>query len=549
MVTLLEKPQDFEKLVLAASDDDIDQIIEKLPAQHKAALASLVEQQKDLQVIQTNTKEGFRTFLKYVVAEDPGSATGFRKFQLWPYLLKMADELVENRLLAWLKARQIGATTLLAAFLRWKCYQPGSVMPIYSQGELEAQKFLKKIKVVDMNLPAFLALERPKGRAGVDSMSKLEFANGSLIEAMPSTERAGRSITGAVVVFDEADFHEYLEENFEAAKPLINDLQYKVEVDENGQETFKVKNDKFVPLPQREQRKFIMISTSNPKTITSKFKETFLAAPENNFKRIFHGWDVRPGRTEEWLEGVKAESDDAALFEKEYPKTAEQALAPTKADSVFDREALEHMRTLTAPALLTIDPINVYVKRVAGAKYGAASDPSHGTGGDFAVSGVVDFRTMTVVADIMRDDLGTQDLAFETIRMLEMYGNPIWGIEDNDWGKDTISAANAQNYRRLYKRKSKGGKQDGWHTDGHSRWLMWTELVSLVKAGSLRIFNKEGLEQFFTVIKTGNDRKPEAMKGAHDDYPTMCAIAYQMRHDAFQSIGDNGVPVQLPSYF
>jgi len=62
-----------------------------------------------------------------------------------------------------------------------------------------------------------------------------------------------------------------------------------------------------------------------------------------------------------------------------------------------------------------------------------------------------------------------------------------------------------------------------------SRWQLWGELIEATNAG-LIIPNETGLNQFFSVIinKEKNDR-PEAMRGANDDYPTAVGIAWQMR--------------------
>jgi hypothetical protein len=527
LVVVKERERTASEAVIASSPEQIREMMASLPPDQHDAILKRIERQA--------VEGSFFEFLRFVKVQDPPPGLGIRSFEMWDYLIETADALVHNRLVAWIKVRQIGATTLLAAFVYWYCYKDYAVCPLFSQGEAEAQKFLGKVNTVHQNLPDHLRLDTAQGkRVG---LSKMEFANGSEVEAMSSTVKSGRSITASLVVFDEFDFHEYAKENYAAAKPIIDEVLY----DEDGS-----------PREQMFQRKLIAISTPHPTNMESTFKTICRGSPDNGFKLIYHAWNVRPGRDEKWYEDRKSEATDLSMFEKEYSRTIEEALSPGKSASVFDYETLKWMKDMTAPALLKIDAVNVYVKRRPGGRYAGASDPSHGGGDDYACSGIMDFsgQQATVVADILRNDLGPQDLAFETMRMLEMYNNPIWAIEDNDWGISTIEAAIREDYKRLFKRRtSKNTKKTGWHTDGHSRWKMWSELTGVVNSGAFRVYNEEGLAQFFTVIRVGGDSKPEAMGGAHDDYPTMCAIGYQMKDHTYALEGDPSVPLKLPAYF
>jgi len=455
-------------------------------------------------------RRDFLFFLKFVKVQDPPPGLGIRSFEMWPYIEEAAAELLSRKLIHVLKARQIGWTTLLSAFVYWNSYRDYSVLPLFSQGEIEAQKFLGKIKIIHQYLPGHLMNQLKRGTR--DSLSKMEFENGSVIDAMPSTAKAGRSITGSVVVFDEADFHDYFDENYNAVKPTIDE----------------------------GERKLIVLSTSNEKTMDSTFKEIRRKSPENGFTSLFYPWNVRKGRTKEWFEGLKDAAHDLGKFEKEYPETVEQALAPAKSLSAFNVNVLTQLRAFTRPPLFrTPDPeagpVNVYYNIRPYGRYGCGTDVAHGGGGksDFSCSAIIDFSSPspTVVADILDNTLGPEALAWHTMTMLKMFNNPIWGIEDNDWGHTCIKAAEDQRYPRIYRRK-KGkvkAKEAGWHTDGVSRWQLWGELIEATNAG-LIIPNETGLNQFFSVIinKEKNDR-PEAMRGANDDYPTAVGIAWQMR--------------------
>jgi hypothetical protein len=163
---------------------------------------------------------------------------------------------------------------------------------------------------------------------------------------------------------------------------------------------------------------------------------------------------------------------------------------------------------------------------VVGHRYAAFSDPSHGVGGDDAVTVVLDCNTGAFVADIIGDNISTSQLAFDSVKMLAMYDNPLWGIEDNDWGVRVIDTAEALGYPNLYER-SEGNI--GWHTGEHNRYMLWGELMEAVLTRTVTVYNNGGLGQFVNVIKNPlKNGRIEGMEGTHDDYPMACGGAKQM---------------------
>ena len=122
--------------------------------------------------------------------------------------------------------------------------------------------------------------------------------------------------------------------------------------------------------------------------------------------------------------------------------------------------------------------------------------------------------------------------------MLRLYRDPIWGIEDNDWGITVLKVAEAVRYNHLYGETTLKERKNGWHTDNKSRMVMWGELRTQVNSGKIVVYNADGLRQFVTVMLNPKQRgRPEAKQGAHDDYPTACAIALQMEGQAYAQGG------------
>jgi hypothetical protein len=225
-------------------------------------------------------------------------------------------------------------------------------------------------------------------------------------------------------------------------------------------------------------------------------------------------------------------------MEQEYPTIDNEALAPARSISAFNVDTLDDMASYVQNTVEAKGLINVYQKWRIGRRYMAGTDTSHGTGGDFSVTVVMDAQSGMVVADIISNHLGPEDLAWDSMQLLKMYKDPIWAIEDNEWGIVTIKAAQSERYPRIFHREtSRGNKLVGWHTDGRSRYVLWGELIEAVEARHITIPNQDGLDQFYTVIR--NPKKAgriEAMEGAHDDYPMAIGMAWQMRKFAYGSM-------------
>jgi len=457
----------------------------------------------------------------YVLEPPPGR--GKIRFEKWPHIMEMVQAIIDRRLIVILKARQLGFSWLVAAYAVWLLlFHDGAVVLMLSKGQVEAKTLLKKARFVYRALPDSWQLPLE-----TDSTTELSLVGmASKILALPSTEEAGRGETSTVVIQDEAESHEYLEANFTAVKPTI---------DGGGQ--------------------MIIGSTAKKKRLISLFKELWRGSPDNGWHSIFMPWHARPGRDQKWYEETRRNIPDIPeameltpdlYMEQEYPNTAEEALAPARSIAAFNHDRLKAMEEDVRKPIRVIDGVgNIYQDWRVGNRYMAGSDTSHGVGGDFSCTAIIDSQTGYVVADILDNKLGPEEFAWHSMKLLEVYKNPIWAIEDNDWGITSIKAAERERYPRLYKRKTgRHNTKVGWHTDNRSRWVMWGDLIEAVESSLIVVASRVGLNQFYTVYKDPqNEGRIEAQMGAHDDYPTAVAIAWQMRKHAY---GSAGKIIQMP---
>lgn len=465
-------------------------------------------------------RKSFSHWLDYCHIEAPpgmsadNTGQNVIKYEKWPYLTELIIPAFENqRLIDWLKARQVSASWTTAAWLLWfASYHTNAHVGEFSQNEEDAKELIRKQKFIYRHLPPELQVPV----RSLDNQLEIVFnKTNSWIRAFPSTQSAGRGYTFSKVWFDEFDFHEYATDAYYAVKPALDDVGGQV----------------------------ILTSTSDFRKMDTEFKTIWMNSPGNGFHRIFVGWDARPDRDNQWYDEKRKEYADPERFVKENPSTPEEALAPPATMTFFDHNVLNEMQEDCREPIQQVGSVSYYQKFSPGKRYVAASDTSHGVGLDNSVTVVLDVDTGAVVADICSPFLSNDDFAMDSINLLGEYDNPMWAIEDNDWGSNVIRKAQAMSYPHLYSSELKSArgarKSLGFHTGGSTsgtRFDVWGELQSGVNARQITIFNQEGLSQFFQVIRNP-DRygRAEARSGGHDDYPMAVGIAWLIRHRAMRA--------------
>ncbi|KKN44216.1 hypothetical protein LCGC14_0695270 [marine sediment metagenome] len=486
-----------------------------------------------------------------------GAPTGGRvKFLMWPHLVEGAEQLERPWKMAAEgrraeikpedlhsvigKSRQVGWSWLVAAFVAWlSVFHEGALSLMESEGQKQAAELMRKARYVYENMPAEWQFP-----LDAQSTEHLSFkGSDSEIHALPSTVKAGHGFTATIAVMDEADNHEYLAEGMAAIKPTT---------DAGGQ--------------------VVLLSTVEKRKATSMFQAIFRQAQagKGGYRKFFVPYTARPGRDEAWYERTKASIPPEELkgmtpdlyMEQNYPRDEEEMLAPPRAGAFFDTEMIDrYLMTLCREPMLSEGPMNIFVKPFVGHKYVAGTDTSEGVGRDYSVTAVLDLTTMQVVADIMSNELETDDLIYWSWKLLEMYHFPLWAIENLNNGRDAARKARDLKYRRLWRdhtKKIMGGAdhlrdEPGWHTDGKNRFDIFNDLKEQVDKGALVVFNKSGLRQFLHVIKKidkeGNYIKPEHRSGENDDYVIAVGLAYQMRKWAGSAMGGVDKMVARPPSF
>ncbi len=437
-------------------------------------------------------------------------------FDLWPAQVDFLHILERERLVVALKARQLGFTWVVVAYILHQMrFHPAPTSLVFSKSEDDAIDIVdQRLKGMHNHLPAWM---RMRSEPGVDSKHDWKLVNGSHAKAFATT--GGRSYTGSVLFLDEADWmpgRNTLEDLLAATKPAI---------DAGG--------------------KAIILSSPDKAKPQSAFKKLYRAAKDGsiNFVPVFQPWTARPDRTPAWYEEQKRTSlalnGSLDHLHQEYPATDAEALAPKSLDKRLAAAWLEQcyrqqdpldgegMMTFAVPGpegrmVGTIGPaipnLIVYQAPIPGEVYVLGGDPAEGNPrSDDSSAMILNARTgeeaarfsgkleMTIFAEYC-DQVG------------RWYNNAAVMIERNNHGHAVLLWLREHSpLRRLLGHD--GG--EGWLSSVKGKVLLYDACADGFRNREVLIHSFEIFVQLAS-IEASTLRAPE---GEHDDLADSCALA------------------------
>ena len=136
-------------------------------------------------------------FRKYCYIEHP--TKGKIKFDLYPFQERTLSEMHSNDFNIILKSRQLGISTLTAAYtLHMMIFRPGSKILIISVKQEIAKNLVDKVRFAYDNLPSWL-----RNPYIENNKLSLKLNNSSIVKATTSSAQAGRSEALSLLVMDE----------------------------------------------------------------------------------------------------------------------------------------------------------------------------------------------------------------------------------------------------------------------------------------------------------------------------------------------------------
>lgn len=263
------------------------------------------------------------------------------------------------------------------------------------------------------------------------------------------------------------------------------------------------------------------------------------------------------------------------MFRQEYPATAREAFL-VSGNCFFDEEVLQTYERHTKPAIranLTRGPqdavlvvasergwLRIWDQPDDAGHYAMFADTATGKqstqtdrgtddenergGRDYSAAYVVNVFTREVAA-CLHGRIPPEVFAEQLSMLGYMYSSPrigsgttrdpaFLGVERNHSSGETVLRwLKDKHYPRLfYMRKFNQRTQGqtvrlGWMTTVDTRMPMLDELGAAMRDGTLGVRDRDAVREMFTFIR-GNDGKPEAQEGCHDDRVIALAGALQM---------------------
>ena len=430
------------------------------------------------------------------------------KFEMREAQIETIRSWMDNRYSVVLKARQIGFSTLAAAYCFWLTFfQSDRFVIMLSRTEREAAKLLQKSKYGYRWLPEWVRLRGP--RLLTDHQLKMVFDNESAIESLPSSNDPARGESVYLVVVDEMAFLSNPDEAWASIEPIA---------DVGG--------------------RVVCLSTANGSG--NFFHKLWVGSQTgtNLFKGIFWAWDAGD-RNQDWYEVKKKSLPDWQLHQ-EYPRTPEEAFIKS-GNPVFDLEVIGAM----IPSEPTVGYIDASVGFLAGSDgplkiwefpelnevYVVGADVAEGLSyGDYSSAHVINARTGLVVAHYharIEPDLFGDTLA----EIGWFYNSGLIGVENNNHGLTTLKALQRYGYKNIYRQRRLAHARPvpteilGWRTTSSSKPLMIDELSAAMRNEDLDLCCEYTIGELRTFVRKQNGR----MQGSpHDDRVISLAIANQM---------------------
>ena len=435
------------------------------------------------------------------------------KFVLREAQVETARNWMEHRYTIVLKARQIGFSTLAAAFVFWETFfWSDRFVVMLSRTEREASKLLQKTKYGYKMLPQWMKVRGPE--VLVDNQLKMQFANESSIESLPSGNDPARGEAVYRVVIDEMAFLPNPDEAWASIEPIA---------DVGG--------------------RVICLSTANGEG--NIFHDLWVGSQTgtNRFVGIFFPWSAGE-RDQDWYEAKKRDLPDWQMAQ-EYPSDPDEAFIRS-GRPVFDLEALREVEVHEPHRgyLHKLPGRGVYEFREDGGEfcvwefpesgevYVVGADVAEGLGhGDYSSAHVINASTGAVVAHwhghIDADLFGEEAL----YAIGSWYNKALIGVESNNHGLTTLKGLQRIGYKNLFRQRRLGQRNPtvsetlGWRTTSVSKPLAVDELNAAVRDVTLGLWCKATVAELKTFVREQNGK----MHGSpHDDRVMSLAIANQM---------------------
>ncbi len=455
---------------------------------------AIKNKQKQVREIIKCGKDPTHFFNTYVKIQHPTKGT--IPFKTYDFQDQCVEDFRQHRFNIVLKSRQLGLSTISAAYAAWLAifYKDKNILVIATKLSV-AQNFIRKVKFVLHSMPKWLLLPEIVN----NNKQALEFSNGSTIKAIPTSEDAGRSEALTLLIVDEAAFVRNFDTIWTGLYPTLST---------GGQ----------------------AIVLSTPNGVGGQYYDLWRQAEsgENVFNPIKLPWDVHPDRGDKWF------TEETKNMSKK--QIAQELLCDFQAsgETFLQAEDIEHFRQMIKKPIEKWGPdMNAWIWNypLSSKKYVISADVSRGDASDYSTFHVIDTELSTVVCEY-RGKLPPDKFAQVLAEAGRRYNNATICPESNSYGYAVIMKLRDLDYKNIYFENEKdyysflygGGdiSKAGFSTQQKSRNMILTKLEEVLRTKQIRVYSSRFYEEMKTFVWEG--KKAQARKGANDDLIMCLAI-------------------------
>jgi len=434
---------------------------------------------------------------------------GLIPFKTYPFQDDLLRDYNDYRFNVILKARQLGISTITAAYIVWLIlfYRDKNVLVIATKFQTAAN-LVKKVKTIMQNVPPWLRIASIK----IDNRTSFVLTNGSEVKASSTSIDAGRSEALSLLVVDEAAHIDNFDEIWIA---LYSTLAT------GGR----------------------CVALSSPKGVGNWFHKTYIEAEQsaNDFHPTVLPWHIHPERDDAW-------------FAKETRNMSKRQIAQelncefnASGETVIQSDDIKEIFEITkSPKYKTGFDHNLWIWEAynPSCEYFIVADVARGDGSDYSVFHIINLHTMCIEAEYQGKP-NLEQFAGLIDNTGREFGDCLVVVENNSLGISILEKLIDREYPNLYysvkgtheyidQHQAQGiaNSVPGFTTTSKTRPLIVSKLEEYLRNKLVTIYSLRTANELKTFIWKNN--KAQAMRSYHDDLVLSLAIACWIRDSVFE---------------
>lgn len=481
---------------------------------------------------------------KYVKTLHP--TRGVVPFKLWDYQERMIRAFLTNDRVVAMCSRQVGKSTVTAAYLLWWCcFKDDQSVLVAAHKGRAAHEIMKRFKLMYEELPWWI-----KPGVKINNIYSMQFDNGSFIEGQTTTETTGRGLSISYLFLDE----------FAYVRPGIqSDFYTSILPTLSGggraiiTSTPNTDEDKFAQIWHSaeeiaESSRWTDVSKSNMvinepeenyETIwedpeMAKVQENISSSVNANigFSRVFVHWTEHPERDESFRIKMLREG----LSNEEWLREYECSFISAEATLVNPSKLLQLGARARKPMLVDKHGGEWFSAVKPNVAHAVVLDPSEGTGGSNACIQVWNIPNMEQVAEWASydsDQLEQTRMLYRMLRkvFIDQQEDPnhsgesdIYYTVESNLGSGVISTIENEGEERFpgWLVDSRGNKRRGLLTTNRSKKDFSLQLKKLIEQDRFIPRSKGLISELKDFVKTSASYS--AKPGSRDDRVMTCVL-------------------------